>query len=285
MKREPRAWVRQHWWIIYNAAVDPRPAREIAKHTAVSVPTVHRVIANYNRLGTVAVETPGSGGRRHAHLTVEQERAFLAPFFECAERGELATARHIQHALEAQVHQPVHLNAIYRLLARHRWRKLVPRPRHPKADPQEQAAFLKNFPTIVQAAVATRDPADQRPILQMAQDEGRFGRISVLKRAWAPPGIRPHSAQQMVREFLYVYAAVAPSEGTMTSLILPEASTAMMTLFLEHVSKTFPNSFLVMQVDQAGWHSAKDLVIPENIRLIAQPAYSPELNPVEHIWD
>jgi transposase len=40
-----------------------------------------------------------------------------------------------------------------------------------------------------------------------------------------------------------------------------------------------------MQVDQAGWHSANDLVIPENIRLIPRPAYSPELNPVEHIWD
>jgi len=40
-----------------------------------------------------------------------------------------------------------------------------------------------------------------------------------------------------------------------------------------------------MQVDQAGWHTSKDLVIPENIRLIYQPAYSPELNPVEHIWE
>ena len=40
-----------------------------------------------------------------------------------------------------------------------------------------------------------------------------------------------------------------------------------------------------MQADQAGWHHAKDLVIPENIRLIYQPAYSPELNPVEHLWD
>lgn len=71
----------------------------------------------------------------------------------------------------------------------------------------------------------------------------------------------------------------------MVSLILLEASTAMMTLFLEHVSQTFPKHFIVMQVDQAGWHSAKDLVIPENMRLIPQPAYSPELNPVEHIWD
>src|SRR5437016_8793403 len=58
-----------------------------------------------------------------------------------------------------------------------------------------------------------------------------------------------------------------------------------MNLFLEQVSQTFSKYFIVMQVDQAGWHSAKDLVIPENIRLIPQPAYSPELNPVEHIWD
>ena len=89
----------------------------------------------------------------------------------------------------------------------------------------------------------------------------------------------------MVREYTYVYAVVAPEEGKMTSLILPSADTSMMNLFLEHVSHTFSQYFLVIQVDQAGWHSAKDLVIPENIRLIPQPAYSPELNPVEHIWE
>jgi transposase len=71
----------------------------------------------------------------------------------------------------------------------------------------------------------------------------------------------------------------------MVSLILPEASTGMMNLFLEQVSQTFSTHFIVMQVDGAGWHRATDLIIPENIRLIPQPAYSPELNPVEHIWD
>ena len=59
----------------------------------------------------------------------------------------------------------------------------------------------------------------------------------------------------------------------------------MMNIFLHHVSQTFSHYFLVMQVDQAGWHVSKALVIPENIRLIKQPPYSPELNPVEHIWD
>jgi hypothetical protein len=88
-----------------------------------------------------------------------------------------------------------------------------------------------------------------------------------------------------VRDYTYVYAAVAPAEGKMTSLVLPIANTAMMQLFLEHVSRTFADYFIVMQVDRAGWHGAKALVVPENIRLIPQPAYSPELNPVEHLWE
>ena len=119
----------------------------------------------------------------------------------------------------------------------------------------------------------------------MAQDEGCFGRISRPTCCWAPPGIRPHAPCQVVREYVYVYCAVAPGQGEMTSLILPEASTAMMNLFLEHVSQTFSKFFIVMQVDGAGWHHSDELVIPSNIRLIKQPPYSPEVNPVEHVWD
>jgi len=58
-----------------------------------------------------------------------------------------------------------------------------------------------------------------------------------------------------------------------------------MGLFLSHVSSTYAKYFVVMQVDQAGWHLTDELTIPENIRLIAQPAYGPELNPVEHVWE
>ncbi|GCE08150.1 hypothetical protein KDAU_54790 [Dictyobacter aurantiacus] len=119
----------------------------------------------------------------------------------------------------------------------------------------------------------------------MAQDEGCFGRISRAKRCWAPPGVRPHVPAQVVREYTYAYVAVAPVLGQMVSLILPEVSTSMMNLFLEQVSQTFSKYFIVMQVDQAGWHHAKNLIIPENIRLIPQSAYNPELNPVEHVWD
>jgi DDE superfamily endonuclease len=119
----------------------------------------------------------------------------------------------------------------------------------------------------------------------MAQDEGRFGRISTPKRAWAPPGMRPKAPRQVIRQSSYVYAAVAPEQGLMTSLILPSADTEMMNLFLAQVAQDFADYCIILQVDQAGWHRAKDLQVPENIRLIFQPAYSPEANPVEHLWE
>lgn len=119
----------------------------------------------------------------------------------------------------------------------------------------------------------------------MAQDEGRFGRINNIQKCWSPLGTRPLVQKRIVRDYIYGYVAVAPKEGKMTALILPNSNTECMNIFLKQVSKDFSNYFVIMQVDGAGWHKAKDLKIPKNIRLIIQPAYSPELNPVEHIWD
>jgi hypothetical protein len=119
----------------------------------------------------------------------------------------------------------------------------------------------------------------------MAQDEGRFGRISGAKRSWAPRDIRPIVPTQVVRQYTYAYTAVCPKLGEMTSLILPYANTQMMNMFLDHVSKEFIEYNVIMLVDKAGWHRSKDLKIPENMSLINQPSHSPELNPVEHVWD
>ena len=98
LKLDPRPLCRQRWLIIYNALVEPREAAEIAKHTGTTVAMVHRVIASYNRLGVVAVETPGKGGRRRESMSWQEEQAFLAPFFTRAQRGEIATAEEIKRA-------------------------------------------------------------------------------------------------------------------------------------------------------------------------------------------
>jgi hypothetical protein len=69
----------------------------------------------------------------------------------------------------------------------------------------------------------------------------------------------------------------------MTSLILPYANTAMMNLFRAHLSCQFNDYFILMLMDQAGWHVSKNLEVPKNVRLIPLPPHSPELNPVEHV--
>lgn len=119
----------------------------------------------------------------------------------------------------------------------------------------------------------------------MTQDEGRFGRVNIPRSSWAPMGTRPLVPRQIVREAFYVYSAVCPSLGKMSSLILPYANTEMMNLFLANVSEEFIENEIIMLVDGAGWHKSKELKIPYNIHFIIQPPYSPEVNPTEHIWD
>jgi hypothetical protein len=119
----------------------------------------------------------------------------------------------------------------------------------------------------------------------MAEDEGRFGLRSEPRRGWAPPPLRPGVIRSVVRESLYVFAAVCPQLGRLTALILPQANSQMMTLFLAQVARDFADYFIIMLVDRAGWQVSKALRCPDNIRLLPQPAGSPALNPTEHLWD
>jgi transposase len=119
----------------------------------------------------------------------------------------------------------------------------------------------------------------------MAEDEGGFGLMNALRRCWAPKPLRPIVARQMVRESLYVFAAVCPQLGHVTALLLPYANSHMMTLFLAQVAAELADYFIVRLVDRAGWHLSHEVTVPENIRLLPQLPGSPELNPTEHLWE
>lgn len=133
--------------VILNALVDPRPAQEIARHTGVSVHSVHNWIPAYNRSGLEGILGPGTGGRRNAHMTRDEEGRFLKPFFERAATGEIATTAEIREALEEYLGTPLHHSVVYRFLDRNGWRKLKPRPSHVQANKEEQEAFKKNSRT------------------------------------------------------------------------------------------------------------------------------------------
>jgi len=119
----------------------------------------------------------------------------------------------------------------------------------------------------------------------MFQDEARFGRISRPMRCWAPSGIRPECRSQIIREYIYAYSAISPKDGKIDSLIAPYADKEVMSIFLHQVSARFEDDFIVMIMDKAAWHTTGKLKIPENIEILFLPPYSPQLNPVEHLWD
>lgn len=119
----------------------------------------------------------------------------------------------------------------------------------------------------------------------MFQDEARFGRMNEPRRCWAPPGCRPQIAQQIIREYTYIYGAVSPWDGKADFLILPRMTIEGMNLFLAEVAKRHENEFIYMIYDGAPCHSLKSLEIPDNMAAKKLPPYSPELNPTEAIWD
>jgi transposase len=121
-------------------------AAQIAQLLGWSTATVHVLHSRWAKEGDAIFELRGRGGRRHQHLSVERERALLAPFVERAQAGGMLTVSEIQQAYEEHTGMQVAPSTVYRLLDRHGWRKVVPRPRHPKADVAAQAAFKKTAP-------------------------------------------------------------------------------------------------------------------------------------------
>lgn len=119
----------------------------------------------------------------------------------------------------------------------------------------------------------------------MFQDEGRFGLLGTPQRCWAPRGTRPVVGARLERKYIYAFSAVSPHDGVMDSLVLPWVNAETMSMFLAEVAQRHATEFVFMVMDQAGWHIAGELSVPDNMRLMFLPPYSPELNPAEHLWD
>lgn len=120
-----------------------------------------------------------------------------------------------------------------------------------------------------------------------AEDEARLGLKPITRRVWWPKGDRPRSCGQTKYEWLYVYGFARPATGQTYTMILPRVNAERMAealrAFAVHADPE-GNSVLVVVLDRAGWHRAKRLIVPANVRLHFLPACTPELQPVEPFW-
>jgi transposase len=117
------------------------------------------------------------------------------------------------------------------------------------------------------------------------QDEARVGQQGTLTRVWARRGSRPRAVKQTEYKWVYLWAAVEPVTGELAAMITPDVNTDRMSQFLEGLSSMLsPDDLAIVVLDNAGWHRAKALKVPANLVLLPLPAYSPELNPGENLW-
>jgi hypothetical protein len=116
-------------------------------------------------------------------------------------------------------------------------------------------------------------------------DEARVGQKGRLCHRWWLRGRRPPGRRDRRFEWAYLFAAVEPGTGADVALVLPEATTATMSLFLAEFAAGLPGDVhAVLVLDRAGWHGARALAVPADVTLVPLPPYAPELNPVERVW-
>ena len=104
---------------------------------------------------------------------------------------------------------------------------------------------------------------------------------------WAPIGSRPLMVRDNRHVSTYIFGAICPERGVGAALIMPYANTEAMNAHLVEISaQVAPGAHAILVCDGAGWHQrGMRLVVPNNITLLSLPPYSPELNPMENVWD
>jgi transposase len=116
---------------------------KVAELTGMSLSTVNRAHMAYDSGGVKGLRRKPTGGRRRENMTLKEEKAFLTTFTKAAGAGQLLNVRELKSAYEKQIGHPTSNSTMYDLLARHGWRKLMPRPFHPQRNIEAQEAFKK----------------------------------------------------------------------------------------------------------------------------------------------
>jgi hypothetical protein len=124
-----------------------------------------------------------------------------------------------------------------------------------------------------------------KPIEIWFQDEARIGQKGTLTRLWARRGSRPPAPRDHRYDWAYLFGAVCSARNIGAALVLPVANAHAMNEHLDVISRAVaPHAHAVVVLDGAGYHGKAALRLPENITLLPLPPYSPELNPIENVW-
>ncbi len=117
------------------------------------------------------------------------------------------------------------------------------------------------------------------------QDESRFGLVTILRRRLTLRGVKPLAPYQHELKSFYLYGSVEPLSGRSFFLELPGLDGRLFQVYLDHFAQAYAEQLNLLVLDNAPAHIAQKVRLPPNVRFIFTPPYTPEVNPMERLWE
>jgi transposase len=137
---------------------------------------------------------------------------------------------------------------------------------------------------VIRTSLNKRNGGAPQKVNLYFQDESRFGLMTYMGRCLTAKGIKPVVKYQHRFASTYLWGAYSPIDGNHCTVETDSVNKQSFQYFLDTMAAQRPEEHKIMVIDNAGFHSTKDLHVPDNITLLNIPPYSPELNPCEQIW-
>lgn len=279
---QPQAdWARRRLLVVRLVAQHELTVAEIMRVADVSRQTVFTYRDKVVTGGVAELLRREHGGGRQPAVRGAVATEFLARLAE----GKFRRAKDAQAWIKKRTRQGLSESGVRKVLRRLGGKLKVPRKSHVKKDPAKAEAFKLELPTQL-AALAGAASAGRRVRLWVL-DEHRYGLLPVIRRVWGQRGVRVHAPYATRYRWGYLHEALeVDGDHRLELLFTPCIDQDVHALFLQQIGATDPAALHVVIQDQAGFHlRAHDPRVPQNLRLLPLPPYSPELNPVEKLGD
>ena len=280
LKTEPSGWRRECLLAVHLGLHGEQRLDQIAQAVGRARSTIQQWFDAYRTGGVDALlrdgraDNPGQPGKLTPVAKAQWEAGL--------QTGRWRTVPQMRAWLQTEHGLHLALSSLYNRLGKAGARLRVPRPSHVKNDPAAAAEFRATLPQRLTALALP----PHRPVRLWLQDEMRYGLHGFTRRVWGLPGHRPVAPTQQVYQWGYVYGAVGVGLTRTQFLLAETVDQAHELKFYQQVAQSDPAAVHVLIQDGAGFHLRDgDARLPDNLRMVTLPAYSPELNPVEGLWD
>ena len=260
---------------------------EAARSQGVSAQTLRAWIIMYDRAGIEGLRPCLRGGRR-CRLSEEDTRELVATVVAGPDIGAVSPSRYRVCDIVVMIEDLFGIRysweGVRKMLHRLRLAWISPRPLHPKADLETQEAFRRDFPDLVRRKIGPKVALTKPEV--WFQDEARLGQMGILHHIRAPKGTRPRKARDCRFKSRVLFSAICPASHQGVAHLCARSNTVEMNRHLGSIGTKVQEGYhAVVILDRATWHQSKDLNVPSNLTLLHLPPYSPELNPMENVYN